>query len=83
VAASLLARLDRWRELRERDGFRSIRAAWLDRARPIGEPVTLKVGEREYNGAFAGVSDDGSLLLQTGGSVQVFAAGEIVPREKG
>ena len=83
AATSLLAHLDHWRKVRERDGFRSIRAAWLDRAQPIGEPATLKVGEREYNGAFAGVSDDGSLLLQMGARVQAFAAGEIVPLEKG
>jgi BirA family biotin operon repressor/biotin-[acetyl-CoA-carboxylase] ligase len=83
VATSLLARLDRLREVCERDGFEPIRAAWLERAQPMGTPLMLKVGEREYNGAFAGVSDDGSLLLQMGARVQTFAAGEIVPREKG
>ena len=83
VATSLLARLDHWREVCERDGFAAIRAAWLERAQPLGTPLTLKVGEREYRGDFAGVSDDGSLLLLTGGRVQRFVAGEIVPREKG
>lgn len=83
VATSLLARLDHWRTVRERNGFGPIRVAWLERARPIGEPVTLKVGEREYNGDFAGVADNGSLLLKVDGRVQVFAAGEVVPREKG
>jgi BirA family biotin operon repressor/biotin-[acetyl-CoA-carboxylase] ligase len=82
VATSLLARLDHWREVRAREGFAAIRAAWLERAQPMGTPATLKVGDREYSGSFAGLADDGSLLLQTGGRVQAFAAGEIVPRER-
>ena len=83
VAQSLLARLDQWMEVRERNGLTPIREAWLARTLPAGTPLSLKMGEQEYVGIFAGLANDGSLLLETGGRVRSFAAGEIVPREKG
>jgi BirA family biotin operon repressor/biotin-[acetyl-CoA-carboxylase] ligase len=83
VAEALLARLDHWRRVRLLEGFAPVRAAWLARAQPIGTPITLKRGGADVGGAFAGLGDDGSLLLRTGGRVAAFAAGEIVPREGG
>ncbi len=83
VAQSLLARLDHWRAVREREGLAPIRAAWLARAQPAGTSMSLKLGEQEIEGKFAGLSDDGSLLLETGGRVLAFAAGETVPRDRG
>jgi BirA family transcriptional regulator, biotin operon repressor / biotin---[acetyl-CoA-carboxylase] ligase len=83
LATSLLVRVDHWRAVRQHEGFQPIREAWLERAQPIGTPLTLRVGEHQYNGDFAGLADDGSLLLRAGGRVQSFAAGELVPQEKG
>jgi BirA family transcriptional regulator, biotin operon repressor / biotin---[acetyl-CoA-carboxylase] ligase len=88
VAQSLLFRLDHWRGMREREGLAPIREAWLARAHPAGTPLSLKLGEQEIEGEFAGLAEDGSLLLQTAGRVRAFAAGETaagqaVPRERG
>jgi BirA family biotin operon repressor/biotin-[acetyl-CoA-carboxylase] ligase len=83
VAEALLARLDHWRRVRLIEGFAPVRAAWLSRAQPIGAPITLKLGGSDVGGSFAGLGDDGSLLLHAGGRVCAFAAGEIVPQEKG
>jgi BirA family biotin operon repressor/biotin-[acetyl-CoA-carboxylase] ligase len=83
VAEALLARLDHWRRVRLLEGFAPVRSAWLARAQPIGTPITLKRGGTDVGGAFAGLGEDGSLLLRTGGRVAAFAAGEIVPGEGG
>jgi len=83
VAKALLARLDHWRCLQLTEGFAPVRAAWLARAQPIGSPITLKRGGADIDGAFAGLAEDGSLLLQTVGRISAFAAGEIVPQERG
>ena len=45
-------------------GFPSIRRAWLDRAGPIGEPMTVKTGMAAVAGTFAGIDETGALLLQ-------------------
>jgi BirA family biotin operon repressor/biotin-[acetyl-CoA-carboxylase] ligase len=83
VVPSLLSALDHWRAVRERQGLAPIREAWLARAQSTGTALSLRLGEQEIEGKFAGLADDGSLLLETGGRVRVFAAGEIVPRERG
>jgi BirA family biotin operon repressor/biotin-[acetyl-CoA-carboxylase] ligase len=82
VAEALLARLDHWRRARLREGFAPVRAAWLGRAQPIGAHLTVKLSGEEVGGAFAGLAEDGSLLLHAGGRVRAFAAGEIVPQER-
>jgi len=82
VAHALLARLDHWHRVRLIDGFAAVRAAWLARAHPLGAPVTLRLGGSDVGGSFAGLAEDGSLLLQSAGRVRAYAAGEITPRER-
>ena len=77
VARRVLAALSHWRDVRAHAGFAPMRAAFLARAPAPGTPMTLRVGERILDGAFAGLGDDGSLLLHTEGRVQAFAAGEV------
>jgi BirA family biotin operon repressor/biotin-[acetyl-CoA-carboxylase] ligase len=77
-AEALLARLDHWRHVRVTAGFAPIRAAWLARAPALGSGVTLRRGEELLGGNFAGLGEDGSLLLARDGSVRAFAAGEVL-----
>ena len=81
VAAAFMDSLDRWRATRLLDGFAAIRAAWLARAHAIGCEITLKVGVQRLGGTFAGLADDGSLLLQSGGRVRAFSTGEVLRGE--
>ncbi len=82
LAQNILAGLAQWRSVRQTEGWGAIRTAWLDRALPVGSLMTLRQGDRHVAGAFAGLADDGSLLLQTDGAVQAFASGEIwLPKE--
>lgn len=48
--------------------FATIRAAWLDRAGPLGEPMTVNAAGVLVAGRFAGLDLDGALLLDTGGT---------------
>jgi BirA family biotin operon repressor/biotin-[acetyl-CoA-carboxylase] ligase len=77
VARQVLEALSRWRAVHARAGFAPVRAAFLARAPARGTPITLHLGERTLGGAFAGLGEDGSLLLSAGGRVQSFAAGEV------
>jgi BirA family transcriptional regulator, biotin operon repressor / biotin---[acetyl-CoA-carboxylase] ligase len=45
-------------------GFAQVRAAWLERGGPIGEPVTVDTGVKPIEGAFVGLDRDGALLLR-------------------
>jgi BirA family biotin operon repressor/biotin-[acetyl-CoA-carboxylase] ligase len=79
-AHTLLAQLDHWCTVREHDGLAPVRAAWLARAQAPGTPLSLKLGEQTFDGKFTGLAEDGSLLLETGGHVRAFAAGELGAR---
>lgn len=48
-------------------GFAAIRARWLERSGPLGERVSVQGGEGQISGAFAGLDDDGALLVDLEG----------------
>ena len=78
VATRVLERLDVWRQIRLLEGFAPVRTAWLSRAQEIGATVSLRIGEERRGGQFAGLGEDGSLLLRTGGRVHAFTTGEVM-----
>jgi hypothetical protein len=45
--------------------------------------MTLRLAEREIAGAFAGLGEDGSLLLQTDGKLCAFVTGEVWSEVRG
>lgn len=57
----LAYRLDTWTE----QGFYPIRVAWLTRAHPIGAKLRASLGGLTEEGLFAGLDDDGAMLLDT------------------
>lgn len=71
VAAALLAVLDR---LQTAD-MAHLRAAWLQRAHPIGTELRLLAGDRHVAGRFAGLSEDGGLRLE--GQPDPIRSGEV------
>jgi BirA family biotin operon repressor/biotin-[acetyl-CoA-carboxylase] ligase len=77
AAAHVLARLNHWRAVQATDGWAPVRAAWLARALPLGAEMTLRQGETRHSGRFAGLAEDGSLLLDVDGSAKHFSSGEI------
>ncbi|MFY0615574.1 MAG: biotin--[acetyl-CoA-carboxylase] ligase, partial [Hyphomicrobiaceae bacterium] len=57
-------------------GFDAIRTAWLERAHPLGQSLTVNTIKHQLAGRFAGLADNGALLLTT-------ESGEIVRVEHG
>ncbi|HTW29794.1 MAG TPA: biotin--[acetyl-CoA-carboxylase] ligase [Acetobacteraceae bacterium] len=83
VVATLLDRLAAWCERYEREGLAPVLPAWRARAHPLGTMLTVRQGVATVEGAFAGLAEDGTLLLQTGGTVHRFPAGEILAGGEG
>ena len=76
-AARLLGRVSAWRRVRDSEGFAPIREAWALHGPARGRPIAARCGDGVAEGGFAGLGEDGSLLLQTGKGVLRVAAGEV------
>ena len=75
-AGELLVALGRWRRVQERQGFAPVRSAWLARGPRQGAP--LAIAGRAAAGTFAGLDEDGSLLLAgPDGEIRAWRAGEV------
>ena len=77
MAGRLLDRLGHWIAIQESAGFAPVRAAWLSRGPEIGAAMRLLHGPNEIIGAFAGLAEDGGILITTNGATRPYAAGEI------
>jgi BirA family transcriptional regulator, biotin operon repressor / biotin---[acetyl-CoA-carboxylase] ligase len=76
LAAALAGRLAEWR----REGFETVRAAWLAKAGPLGAEVDVKLGEGLVRGRFAGLDREGALLLDTATGPRKIVSGELLGR---
>jgi len=67
-----------WTERWQQYGFDVIRNAWLERARGLGEPVTVRLPDETLEGQFDGLDAQGALRLKlpTGG-FRIITAGEV------
>ena len=74
LAGAMQRRLAQWRG---GEGFAPIRADWLRRAAGIGEPVRVRLPEREFAGRFEGLDEEGRLLVEQGGRIVSVTAGEV------
>jgi BirA family biotin operon repressor/biotin-[acetyl-CoA-carboxylase] ligase len=74
LAAAMQRRLAQWRA---GEGFAAIRADWLDRAVGLGQPVHVRLPEREFSGRFEGLDEAGRLLVAEGGRTTAVTAGEV------
>lgn len=74
IAAAAEDWLATWDEGR---GFDAIRNAWLKRAHPIGERMSIDTGAERIAGAFHGLDDDGALVLDTEAGARRFTFGDV------
>lgn len=61
LAVSMASQLRIWAQ---GSGFSIIRKEWLERARGIGEPITVRFPDREIEGTFVDINADGFLMLR-------------------
>lgn len=78
VAHQVLARLDYWIASLAQDGSGPVRQAWLNHGPALGDLLRLTLGRDQIAGTFAGLADNGALLLQSGGKVHAFATGQVL-----
>ncbi|MGQ0583608.1 MAG: biotin--[acetyl-CoA-carboxylase] ligase [Reyranella sp.] len=76
LTQALAVRLAEWR----RQGFETVRAAWLAKAGPLGADVDVRLGEELVRGRFAGLDDEGALLLDTAAGPRKIVSGELLGR---
>ncbi|HET8995066.1 MAG TPA: biotin--[acetyl-CoA-carboxylase] ligase [Acetobacteraceae bacterium] len=76
--AILLDRMARQLQTWEEDGFAPIRAAWLVRAHPVGAALRVTLEGRSLSGHFAGLDQDGALLLDMPEGRRRVVAGDVV-----
>ncbi len=75
IAAAMLSALEIWND---GAGFAQIVARWLAAATPVGTEVAIHTGAARIEGTFAGLADDGALLLRDkSGRIQRFTFGDV------
>jgi len=62
---------------RKGQGFLDIRQRWIDRARGIGGPISVRQANGSLEGIFQGLDEDGKLLLLQDGKVTPIIAGDV------
>ncbi|WP_245613003.1 biotin--[acetyl-CoA-carboxylase] ligase [Skermanella stibiiresistens] len=53
-----------WYEVWKTEGFERIREGWLETARGVGGPITVRLAHSTLEGVFADLDTDGALLLE-------------------
>jgi BirA family biotin operon repressor/biotin-[acetyl-CoA-carboxylase] ligase len=76
---ALAGRFEAWYERWRQEGFAPLRGAWLARARGVGEAIRVRLQGEEASGRFAGLDDDGALLLEDGATRRRIGAGDVFP----
>ena len=76
-----LKKFDENRNIWHKDGFENIRRRWLQMAKGQGEDIRVVTEKGEECGVFAGVDNNGLLLLQKGDIVQKIYAGDVFYKE--
>ncbi len=79
MLAALAASLQHWYEVWGRTGFASIRAAWLDLAYGLADPVRVRLDSETLEGRFGGLDVDGALLLEMPAGRRRITAGDVFP----
>jgi BirA family biotin operon repressor/biotin-[acetyl-CoA-carboxylase] ligase len=80
VMASFARHFLRWTDRWLEDGFAPVRAAWLARARGLGERIEVRLGAERFSATFRDLDEEGALVagLDDGGTRRV-DAGEVFP----
>lgn len=72
-----LQKFDANYKLWQKHGFEEIRTRWLSRAKNLGKEILVRMNNGEKKGIFAGVGENGVLLLKCGENIEKIYAGDI------
>lgn len=76
LAQALARRLAEWRH----HGFEAVRTAWLAKAGPLGVAVDVRLADELVQGSFAGLDQEGALMLDTAAGPRRIVSGELLGR---
>jgi BirA family biotin operon repressor/biotin-[acetyl-CoA-carboxylase] ligase len=77
LSAAMLTRLRQWDR---GEGFAAIRSDWLKQAAGLGEPVRVRLSERELTGRFENLDETGRLVVRLAdGTAETIATGDVFP----
>ena len=77
LSRTMMLRVDQWRS---GAGFAATRADWLSRAAGIGQPLRVRLHDRETTGVFEALDERGQLLLRkSDGTIEAVTAGDVFP----
>jgi len=74
---SYAAHLSNWTQRWQRDGFQSVREAWLEKAQWLGAAITVNLAGSTVEGTFKGLNARGALELETQNGVRTIDAGDV------
>ena len=77
AAERILSRISHWHAVVHREGWTLLREVWLSHALPMGAEMIVRQADQRINGRFAGLAEDGSLLLALPDGVRLVSSGDI------
>jgi BirA family biotin operon repressor/biotin-[acetyl-CoA-carboxylase] ligase len=69
--------LDHWIGKWETGGFSALQETWMQKAGPVGKPLTVHDGDHKKSGTLAGFGNHGELLLQTDNGIETIWSGDV------
>lgn len=83
VLAAVARGIERWYGRWRDGGFGPLRAAWLARARGVGDPITVRLPDASLDGIFVDLDPSGALILDAVGGRRTIGAGDVFFRTGG
>jgi BirA family transcriptional regulator, biotin operon repressor / biotin---[acetyl-CoA-carboxylase] ligase len=68
---------DRWERTFRAEGFAPLRAAWLEHAARLGQPIRARTGTETRDGTFETIDATGNLILRTPAGTLAIPAAEV------
>jgi BirA family transcriptional regulator, biotin operon repressor / biotin---[acetyl-CoA-carboxylase] ligase len=79
LLAGFARHFESWEQRWRAEGFAAVRAAWLERASGLGEPIRVRLERSTLFGRFLDLDADGALVLEEAQGRRRVAAGEVFP----
>lgn len=78
LCGTLTEGIDRWRGIWHKQGAAALHQAWLARAKGVGEPIRVRLRQRQIDGVFESLDAEGRLIVRTAGNKRhAIAAGDV------
>ena len=74
----LMRSYSKWNDIFNFGGFSGLREAYLERSFSIGQKIKVKTINNASYGSFSGITNNGSLMLQTPNGTEFITAGDVL-----